>query len=489
MTTNGTIEANQSFYYSPHNLTMMKSILIIDDEIHICTLLATILTKEGYSVEHSMSGSTALKMVKEKSYDLVFCDYRLKDKEIDGNILSKKILELRPDTGIIVMTGYPDVRIAIQLIKSGIYDYIAKPLNAAQVVLLAKKMFLRQQVHGQPYQQQTSPDTAAVSTFVTHRGQLNKFVYGDSKTSKELHEQIKLIGPTDYSVIIMGETGTGKESVAHLIHSHSKRKDKPFIAIDCGSLSRELASSELFGHEKGAFTGAIASKVGAFKEAHGGTLFLDEIGNLSYDVQTTLLRVIQERLVRAVGSTNEMHVDIRIIVASNEDLQQAVISGRFREDLFYRLNEFAVNVPPLRQRLEDLPLFMDIFKKTVESELERECGAFTDEVIKAFHQYSWPGNIRELKNVIRRICLLATGTEPITAKHLPEEMREPIRQEPAEMIPSENIDLRNISRQAEYRKILSVLQEVRFNKSKAARLMNIDRKTLYNKLHSLNILI
>ncbi|SHN27728.1 sigma-54 dependent transcriptional regulator [Chitinophaga sp. CF418] len=467
----------------------MKTILIVDDEIHICTLLTTILTKEGYQVDHSVSGAIALKMVKEKNYDVIFCDYRLKDKEIDGSILSLRIRELSPATSIIVMTGYPDVRVAIQLIKQGICDYVVKPLDAAQAILLVQKALLHQAVISKEQLPATTPLTSGpVSTYVSRKGQLSQFVYGASNTSKELHTQIKLIAPTDYSVIILGETGTGKESVAHLIHNQSKRKDKPMVAIDCGSLSRELASSELFGHEKGAFTGAIQARIGAFQEAQGGTLFLDEIGNLSYEVQTALLRTIQERVVRPVGSSREVHVDIRIIVASNEDLQHAVLHGRFRDDLYYRLNEFTINVPPLRERQDDLPLFVSTFKQTVEDELEKECGPLSDEVLAVFSNYPWPGNIRELKNVMRRICLLSTEKDPITIEHLPEELRPVPRELAASTIPGE-ANLKNVTRQAEYQKILDVLQQVRFNKSQAARLMNIDRKTLYNKLHTLNILL
>ncbi|UPK72790.1 sigma-54-dependent transcriptional regulator [Chitinophaga filiformis] len=468
----------------------MKTILIVDDEIHICTLLTTILTKEGYKVDHSVSGTMALKMIKEKSYDVIFCDYRLKDKEIDGSILSLRIREMSPATSIIVMTGYPDVRIAIQLIKQGIYDYVVKPLNASQAILLVQKALLHQAVLSKEQLPPAMHLTAdPVSTYVSHRGQLSQFVYGNGNTSKELHTQIKLIAPTDYSVIILGETGTGKESVAQLIHSQSRRKDKPLVAIDCGSLSRELASSELFGHEKGAFTGAIQARIGAFQEADGGTLFLDEIGNLSYEVQTALLRTIQERVVRPVGSAREVHVDIRIIVASNEDLQQAVLQGRFRDDLYYRLNEFTINVPPLRERREDLPLFVSTFKQAVEDELERECGPLSDEVLAAFYNYPWPGNIRELKNVMRRICLLSTEKAPINMESLPEELHPVSRELAMSAIPGTEENLKNVTRQAEYQKILDVLQQVRFNKSQAARLMNIDRKTLYNKLHTLNILL
>lgn len=473
----------------------MENILIIDDEIHTCTLLTKILSRQGYTVEATMSGGAALRMIKEKHYQLVFCDYRLKDKERDGASLSRDINTISPQTAIVIMTGYPDVRVAIQLIKNGVYDYIVKPLYADQVVLLAKKAFVylataQQGNNDMPVQQVNENITATV---VTATGQLSQFVYGSGNASKELHQQILLIAPTDYSVIISGETGTGKESVARLIHSHSKRSGQPFVAMDCGSLSKELAASELFGHEKGAFTGAINAKTGAFQQAHGGTLFLDEISNLSYDIQVALLRVMQERKVRPVGSTREIPIDIRIIVASNENLHQSVSLGKFREDLFYRLNEFMVNVPALRERLEDLPLFTATFIKGVELELERECGRLSDDVLATFYEYSWPGNIRELKNVIRRICLLTPGTETIGMQVLPEELKQ--LQPPAEVPPQQSPtvlvtgdrSLRTIAREAEHEKIIHVLQEVRFNKSKAARILNIDRKTLYNKLQSLNI--
>jgi two-component system response regulator HydG len=476
-------------YFSPQ-IFYMKRILIIDDEIHICTLLATILNKEGYQAEYCIAGVTALKLIKENRYDLVFCDYRLKDKEIDGNILAGKIKESSPDTDIVIMTGYPDVRIAIQMIKNGVSDYLQKPLNVDQLLLLTRKLFLpKQATSTSPFPPTGTITTSA--TVMTAKVPSGTFIFGESHSSKQLHEQIKLIAPTDYSVIIMGETGTGKESVAHLIHSQSKRKDKPFVAIDCGSLSRELASSELFGHEKGSFTGAITAKTGAFVEANGGTLFLDEIGNLSYDVQTTLLRAIQERLVRSVGSNSEVLVDIRIIVATNEDLQQSVLNGRFREDLYYRLNEFTVNVPPLRQRMEDLPFFVDAFKTMAEKEIGKSYAHFNDDVWQIFYQYRWPGNVRELKNVIRRLCLLSTGSKEITVNFLPEEMqvKQMIKEDTSQIFVPDYADLKRISKQAEYDKILTVLKQVRFNKSKAARLMNIDRKTLYNKLHSLNILV
>lgn len=470
----------------------MSSILIIDDEIHTCTLLRKILLKEGFDADATMSGGTALKMIKEKHYQVVFCDYRLKDKEKDGATLALEIHQINPQTAIIIMTGYPDVRVAIQSIKNGVYDYITKPLHAEQIILLAKKAASHVSNN---FGHNITVDTHEVSSVATTKIPLNnsEHVFGRSDAAKEMHQQINLVAPTNYSVIIFGETGTGKESVARLIHSRSKRKDKPFVALDCGSLTNELAASELFGHERGSFTGAISTKVGAFEEANGGTLFLDEVSNLSYPIQVALLRVMQERVVRPVGSAVEIPVDIRIIVASNENLATGITQGKFREDLFYRLNEFTVIVPPLRKRLEDLPLFIDAFIKETEQELQRKSGPLSSDLLAYFKTYSWPGNIRELKNMIRRACLLTPAYCVIDMKILPEEMTDTHKPEitkkpeKKQVDKEESFNLKEIAKQAAQEKIMTVLREVKFNKTKAARMMNIDRKTLYNKLQLLDI--
>lgn len=473
--------------------------MIIDDEINICTLLSKFLGKHGFKVDTTMSGAAGLKMIKEKPFDLVLCDYRLKDT--DGAQLLQDIRQISPHTIVIIITGYTDVRVAVEMVKNGAYDYLSKPLYPDEILNLIHKAFAHldnerereaqrppaPSANGNPDQEQEA--APGVETL----DPANKYVYGESKGSRELYRQIKLVAPTDYSVIIFGETGTGKESVAHLIHHHSKRQSQPFVALDCGSLSKELAASELFGHEKGSFTGAINSKVGAFEQAHGGTLFLDEVSNLSYDIQVALLRVLQEKEIRRVGSLKEIPVDVRIIVASNEKLSESVQRGKFREDLFHRFNEFTIYIPPLRERHEDMPLFVEAFIRQVEVELQKNCGKITSEVWECFYKYSWPGNIRELKNVIRRACLLTPEHQEITMVALPLEMKEAFSQGYEEVqtselavIANEN-DLKTVALQAEYNKIINVLKEVKYNKTKAAQLLNIDRKTLYNKLRLLNI--
>ncbi|RAJ85706.1 two-component system response regulator HydG [Chitinophaga dinghuensis] len=475
----------------------MRNILIIDDEINICTLLSKFLTKHGFAVETTMTGTAALKMMKEKRFDLVLCDYRLKDT--DGAQLLQDIRQINPETIVIIITGYTDVRVAVEMVKNGAYDYLSKPLYPDEILTLVHKAFAhkdaeQERLASQPVESANEEEARETLLQRNQNDKNDKYVYGQSANSQELIRQIKLVAPTDYSVIIFGETGTGKESVAHLIHYHSKRNEQPFVALDCGSLSKELAASELFGHEKGSFTGAISTKIGAFEQAQGGTLFLDEISNLSYDIQVAMLRVLQEKVIRRVGSLKEIPVDVRIIVASNEKLSESVQRGKFREDLFHRFNEFTIYIPPLRERQEDLSLFVEAFVRQVEKELDKTCGKISPEVWECFRQYNWPGNIRELKNIIRRACLLTPEKEDITMSALPLEMKESFNQILDEVpmngeltiLANEN-DLKTVALQAEYNKIVNVLKEVKYNKTKAAQMLNIDRKTLYNKLRLLNI--
>ncbi|MGE7773316.1 sigma-54-dependent transcriptional regulator [Chitinophaga sp. NPDC101104] len=484
----------------------MKKILIVDDEINICTLLSRFLGKHGFKTESTMTGAGALKLLKEAPFDLVLCDYRLKDT--DGSQLLNDIRTLSPQTVVIIITGYSDVRIAVDMVKNGAYDYISKPLYPDEILALVNKA-LESPGAAMPQPVQAAP-AAPVREQDAQRlqpsggtGNGMQYVYGESDPSRQLIRELTLVAPTDYSVIIFGETGTGKESVAHLIHDHSSRKNQPFIPIDCGALSRELAASELFGHEKGSFTGAIGTKIGAFEQAHGGTIFLDEIANLPYDVQVALLRVIQEKQIRRVGSMKEIAVDVRLIVASNENLFEAVQKGKFREDLFHRFNEFTIHIPPLRDRGDDLRSFVDAFLAQAGRELNKPEATLSEEVWECFRNYDWPGNIRELKNVIRRASLLTPAGKEISMAALPLEMKagkmtrsltssgiEPVSGEGAEEpnLPMlDDNDLKSVALKAEYNKIINVLKEVKYNKTKAAQLLNIDRKTLYNKLRLLNI--
>ena len=496
----------------------MQKILIIDDDRDMCLLLKRFLTRHGFEVLEAYSGKKALELLETVEPDLVMCDFRLEDME--GNVLLGKIKEKYPPVPVIIITGYSDIKIAVEVMKMGAYDYITKPLFPDEILVTIKKALEAATSNdtGAVHEKIAVPDRQPVSAansgvdgttapsvsstdkapVLTHSGD---YIFGDTPVFKQLLQQIDLVGPTNYSVIIYGESGSGKEAIAQEIHKRSKRKNKPFVAIDCGALSKELAGSELFGHEKGSFTGALNQKTGSFELANSGTIFLDEVANLSYDIQVSLLRVVQERKMRRVGGTKDIELDVRIIIASNEKLWDATRKGKFREDLYHRFNEFSIDVPPLRQRPDDIMLFANHFLEQTNSELGKNLKRFSAEVENIFRNYVWYGNLRELKNVIKRATLLSDG-EQVEASSLPFEIshynklqfdKQP---EPAAVhtVPNTIEDLtetpRTISEttlkgasiDAEYEMILRALKKVNFNKSKAAKLLNIDRKTLYNKM-------
>jgi len=462
---------------------MKKKVLIIDDDMDMCTLLSRYLSRNGYETEVAYSGPKGIAKFEEDHFDIVLCDFRLGN--MDGKEVLLSIKKARPDTIVLIITGYSDIKTAVDVIKLGAHDYITKPLIPDEVLSVLNKAFDEQQGTGekQPTRSKRSGGKSGKP----------EFLIGEAPATKYLYEQIEIVAPTNYSIILYGESGTGKEVIAKTIHQLSYRKDKPFVAMDCGTLSKELAGSELFGHMKGAFTGAMADKEGHFELANGGTLFLDEVGNLSIDIQATLLRVIQERKFKRVGGNKEMDVDVRIIVASNENLQDAYQKGKFREDLYHRFNEFSINLPPLRNRRTDIPAFAEFFLEKTNEELDKDVKGFEEDVIQMFMNYSWPGNLREFRNVVRRAVLL-TQTDLISSRTLPWEItnvnpltavQEPDRSAPATtMTFKREIGLKGAASKAEYEAIMNVLKEVKFNKKKAAEVLNIDRKTLYNKLKS-----
>ncbi|MCJ8210493.1 sigma-54 dependent transcriptional regulator [Mucilaginibacter sp. RS28] len=476
----------------------MKKILIVDDEVNTALLLSKFLTRNGFEVTTASNGSAGMDHLKNGQYDLVLCDFRLEDT--DGREMLKNIKLQYPRTGVIIITGYSDIKMAVELIKMGAYDYITKPLYPDEILnTINKAIETHHALVEEPQQEPAAVMPAKSSKDKDDKKQVlsNEFVVGKSKASKELLRQIELVAPTNYSVIILGESGTGKESVAKSIHLNSPRRDQPFIAMDCGSLTKELAQSEFFGHEKGSFTGALYTKIGHFEMANGGTLFLDEVGNLSYDIQAALLRTVQERKVKRIGSTKEINLDVRIIVATNENLMDGISKGRFREDLYHRFNEFTIYMPPLHDRGTDIIALSEHFLKIANRELGRNVQSLSPEVVECFMNYRWPGNIRELKNVIRRATLLTEGEE-IQMKALPLEISisnarnafsEPSYTHETAAAPTKEhrIDLKNAALEAEYDTILRVLREVNFNKTKAAEILKIDRKTLYNKMKAINL--
>lgn len=444
----------------------MTSILIVEDDITYGMMLKTWLGKKGFQVTSASSIARAQKQIESGTVDLILSDLRLPDK--DGIDLLKWLGERDLQIPLIIMTGYADIQSAVQAMKLGACDYIAKPINPDE---LLKKIEEAQKMRaGDSSPKTASPkETGAIPP-------LSDFLEGESDAAKQLYNYVKLVSPTNMSVLINGASGTGKEYVAHRIHRLSKRADRPFVAIDCGSIPKELAASEFFGHIKGAFTGALSDKTGAFVEANGGTIFLDEIGNLSYEVQIQLLRALQERKIRPVGSNKEISVDVRLVSATNENLEQAIEKGMFREDLYHRINEFTLRMPQLKDRREDILLFANFFLDQANREMDKQLTGFDDKASRALLEYPWPGNLRQMKNMVRRATLLAQG-KLITIN----ELSELKGSAPAPI----GIPLRN--EEAEKHQIIEALRQTGNNKSRAAQLLGIDRKTLYNKLKLYNI--
>ncbi len=459
---------------------MKKRVLIIDDDTDMCALLQRFLTKNGYEAETSHSANKGIEKFKAGSFDIVICDFRLGDKK-DGKDILVEIKQHKPSTVVLIITGYSDIKTSVDVIKAGAFDYIIKPLIPEEVLaVLSEAINQPTKKNDEAVSLPTDGKISKIKTFNS------EFLEGRDFVTKQLYQQIDLVAPTNYSVILYGESGTGKEVIAKTIHDRSNRKGNPFIAMDCGTLSKELAGSELFGHVKGSFTGALADKEGHFELANGGTLFLDEVSNLSAEIQASLLRVIQERKFKRVGGNKEIEIDIRIIVASNENLQEAHRKGKFREDLYYRFNEFSISLPPLRNRKNDIPLFAEFFLAKTMTELNKQLDGFDEEVMEKFMQYNWPGNLREFKNVIRR-CALLTESGYIAASSLPHEISNSFIDHTSYANPTSHTSkntllLKDSASKAEYETIMHVLKEVNFNKTRAAELLKIDRKTLYNKI-------
>lgn len=445
---------------------MTKSILIVEDDITFGMMLKTWLSKKGFEVSSVSNIARAHKHIESQTVDLILSDLRLPDQ--DGIDLLKWLNKQDKNIPLIIMTGYADIQSAVQAMKLGAQDYIAKPVNPEE---LLKKITEALQ-SSQPSLKVVSGKESPASN-----PSLHSYLEGESDAAKQLYNYVGLVAPTNMSVLINGSSGTGKEYIAHRIHQLSKRSDKPFIAVDCGSIPKELAASEFFGHVKGSFTGALSDKTGAFVAANGGTIFLDEIGNLSYEVQIQLLRALQERKIRPVGSTQEITVDIRLISATNENLEQTIEKGTFREDLYHRINEFTLRMPSLKDRKEDILLFANFFLDQANKELDKHLIGFDDKASKLLLDYHWPGNLRQMKNIVKRATLLAQGNF-ITPIELGTELQET-------PVVHTSMALRDETSEKEH--IMEALRQTGNNKSKAAQLLSIDRKTLYNKLKLYNI--
>lgn len=480
----------------------MKQILIVEDDLAFGTMLQTWLKKKGFDVEKVTNVGAAARWLTEggaDSVNLILSDLRLPDH--DGLFLLTWMRKRNIAVPFIVMTHYAEVQNAVLAMKSGAADYIAKPVqpdillqkindalqaasaatpvsqavSAASAPVSAASTSVSSHSCHSPHTSASVSSTNAAASYTTANASdsalVPKYLEGRSEASRQLYDYVRLVAPTPMSVLILGASGTGKEYVARRIHELSARKDKPFFALDCGAIPKDVAASEFFGHKKGAFTGADADKRGAFEVANGGTLFLDEVGNLSYDVQVQLLRALQERCIRPVGGDRELKVDIRLVCATNENLEQAVAEGRFREDLYHRINEFTIYMPQLRERGNDIFLFADLFIRQANAELQRQVDGLDAAAAELLVQHSWPGNLRELNNVMKRAVLLARGRQ-ITAAELQQAMG-PVRQNAVPTLHNEA---------DERQRIEEALRQTGGNKAKAARLLGIDRKTIYNKM-------
>lgn len=473
------------YLYNSFNAMNMRDtkprILVVDDDTTFLLMLKSFLEKKGFIPHTESTAEKGLQAINENSFDLILSDYRMPG--MDGIEMLKVLKEKGVFTPLILITSYGDIKLAVNAMKLGASDYLTKPVNPEELLALVNSVISSSAEKTSEPSTNTIPNkTSTADVQSGNSASKADFVKGISPQTKNVNQYIDLVGPTNMSVLIQGESGTGKEYVARQIHNLSKRRDKAFVAIDCGSLSKELAASELFGHIKGSFTGATADRMGQFEVANGGTLFLDEIGNLSYEIQVKLLRAIQEKVIRRVGGRDDISIDVRLLAATNENLQRAISAGEFREDLFHRINEFKIEIAALRDRNEEVKQFATHFLKQANEELEKNVEGFEDETMDLLLEYAWPGNLRELKNVVKRSVLLTQGA--LIQKHaLPSEISSRYTQQ-ADDIRSiqDSTDLKQLESALERQKIMEALEKVRFNKTKAAKLLNIDRKTLYNKI-------
>ena len=451
----------------------MAKILVVDDELSMREFFKLMLDSEGYQAECVQNGREAVSLIQKNFYDLVITDIRMPG--MDGIEVLKKVKEISPETVVIMISAYATTETAVTAMKQGAYDYIPKPFNVEEIKLIIQKALEKKQLREEN-------DRLKEELRKHHR--YEKLI-GSSPAMLKVYELIRKVARTRSNVLIYGESGTGKELVARAIHVESPRSKENFVAINCGGIPETLIESELFGHKKGAFTGAITDQKGLFAEADGGTIFLDEIAELSPALQVKLLRVLQERVFRPVGETEDIAVDIRIISATNKDLEQEVAAGNFREDLFYRLNVIQIRVPPLRERKEDIPLLAQHFLKKYADEMQKQVDKISPTALKILMQYDFPGNVRELENIIERNVALASSSA-IQAEDLSfidmNNGKGAKTDTPAVTIPSDGFDLEEYIARTEKDILLKALEISRGAKQKAAGLLGISFRSFRHRL-------
>ncbi len=444
----------------------MATILIADDEKNIRSGLAIAFQDEGYDTLEAADGTQAWNLVNKKSVDLLITDLRMPG--IDGYELLKKVNAAYPTLPVIVLTGHGSIEDAVQAMRDGAVDFFTKPVDLDHLVLTVAGALSNKLV-----KEQNKRLTAEIENLRKQQGYQK--IIGKSNSVMKMMEVIRQVAPTKASVLITGESGTGKELVADALHELSNRSSGPFIKVHCASLSQSLLESELFGHEKGAFTGAVSQKKGRFELADGGTIFLDEIGEIDLSTQVKILRVLQERCFERVGGEETIHVDVRLVAATNRDLEEEIRKGNFREDLYYRLNVVHIEVPPLRERKDDIPLLVSSFLETFNNEDGRQVEGFTPAARRALVSYSWPGNIRELRNTVESCVVMARG-RLIDVDELPPQVSEGAGEESVRIRIGTTLD------EAEKELIIATIGWCGGNKSRAAEVLGIGRKTLHRKL-------
>lgn len=454
----------------------MEKILIVDDDPEILEVIAEILHQGGYDVDQAADGRKAIRRIEDDFYDLVITDLNL--PKVDGMKVLQYVVEQSPDTMCVILTGYGTIKGSVEAIKMGAFDYISKPVKSDEILIVVEKALKFRQLER---------ENSLLKQQLRKKYRFENFI-GDSGAIQKVFELIEKVADTDSTVLITGESGTGKELIAKAIHYNSYRRDNPMVVINCGAIPEELLESELFGHEKGAFTGAHKMRVGRFELANGGTIFLDEIGDMSPNLQVKLLRVLQEQKFERVGGTRTLEIDVRIIAATNKNLINAVNKGTFRQDLYYRLNVIPMKVPPLRLRKSDIPLLIDFFIKKFTKQNRKRISGLTQGAQDALMAYSWPGNVRELENLIERLIILSNG-DSIEFDDIPESIKgKGARIESIEVkIPKSGIVFDRAVEEYEKKLILQALSETNWVKTKAAKLLNINRTTLIEKMKKKNL--
>lgn len=455
----------------------MEKILIVDDDPEILDVIADVLRQAGYEVDQAEDGRRAIRRIENDFYDLVITDLNL--PKVDGMKVLQYVVDQSPETMCIILTGYGTIRGSVEAIKMGAFDYISKPVKSDEILIVVEKALKYRQLER---------ENILLKQQLRKKYRFENFI-GDSKPIHKVFELIERVADTDSTVLITGESGTGKELIAKAIHYNSYRRDNPMVVINCGAIPEELLESELFGHEKGAFTGAHKMRVGRFELASGGTIFLDEIGDMSPNLQVKLLRVLQEQKFERVGGTRTLEIDVRIIAATNKNLISAVNKGTFRQDLYYRLNVIPMKVPPLRHRTEDIPLLVDFFMKKFKKRKRKRICEFAQDAVGCLLEYSWPGNVRELENLVERLVILSNG-DTIEIEDIPESIKgKGGKLDSVEVrIPNDGIVFDQAVEEYEKKLILQALGETNWVKTKAAKLLNINRTTLIEKMKKKNLL-